>query len=448
MSTSTTLTIPPEILSSIFTQIREYEGLSALLPSSRVCQRWYPLARSVLWAHVVLTECNLAKFVLNNSIRAESLVLVRSLTVQLQPSKAESVMTVPHLAQLAAIIQESMTKVASFSLTLSKSLEHPRQPMQYFLNRSTVITLLESLPPTCVSLELDTNAWEIAGMFENSHICPTLRSIMPRLRHLRLHLGTVCEEIVRNLGDETYIQAPNLRTFCTSFFLRAKGPRWNTCECGHRYVAWNSLKNSQHQVRDVPKLSKSLATAVKQGCFPQARQVDVSSYKANFTNAFMDDGDGFPENSWEVTHPLYLELIVLRDCLHDCTYPLPVRIIALGPRQDIAYDRNDECHIGTFWDVVDKAEDAPWGESITGARLPRKFASDVVLSSPGVMSRKEWQAISNFQPVGADWHRDKQEGDPKLQRVVKIEGADAEIAKEKLPRAANVQSFDTFLRFP
>ena len=65
----------------------------------------------------------------------------------------------------------------------------------------TTSTILRSLPLTCVDLEINTN-YEInapplpAPGANQAHLCDDVRVLLPRMRHARIHLGTICHAIV------------------------------------------------------------------------------------------------------------------------------------------------------------------------------------------------------------------------------------------------------------
>jgi len=54
--------------------------------------------------------------------------------------------------------------------------------------------ILRALPPSCASLELDSGGIDdhYGGL---EHLCCTVRSILPRLRHLRLRLRRFCPNL-------------------------------------------------------------------------------------------------------------------------------------------------------------------------------------------------------------------------------------------------------------
>lgn len=64
------------------------------------------------------------------------------------------------------------------------------------ISQTAVASIINSLPPSCVSLEIDTVGLDHAtGFGAPVHLCDTLRAVLPRMRHARLSLRTMCSSL-------------------------------------------------------------------------------------------------------------------------------------------------------------------------------------------------------------------------------------------------------------
>ena len=85
----------------------------------------------------------------------------------------------------------------------------------------------------------------------------------------------------------------------------------------------------------VPKLVKTLQVASQQGCFPRAHTIHITQHEhvlAGISDTYPESYNG-PEDldkeqfsnyrEWISAYAIYIERILLRDCLHDIAYVLP-----------------------------------------------------------------------------------------------------------------------------
>jgi hypothetical protein len=82
----------------------------------------------------------------------------------------------------------------------------------FWIPRPLLATFLSKLPTTCTSLEIDTSGSDRAEP-GTSHLCDTIREILPRLQHFRLDLSTLCPK-----AFETTTPCPTLTTLTISCF--------------------------------------------------------------------------------------------------------------------------------------------------------------------------------------------------------------------------------------
>jgi hypothetical protein len=73
----------PEILRTVFSMIREEQGLCVLTDLSSVCKAWRDVAQPVLWSHLVLDNNTLQDFVESHEDAIDNLRFVRSVTLHI-----------------------------------------------------------------------------------------------------------------------------------------------------------------------------------------------------------------------------------------------------------------------------------------------------------------------------------------------------------------------------
>ncbi|EMT73462.1 hypothetical protein FOC4_g10000825 [Fusarium odoratissimum] len=108
------------------------------------------------------------------------------------------------IPQLANVIP-SMANLKSFSLIRHhRTMRNPLKPWSeaqlYKTTRSTISSLLKSLPESCISLELAVG--DINGSNPDpdpTHLCEDLRRLLPRLQHVHINLDPVCDAMLGTL---------------------------------------------------------------------------------------------------------------------------------------------------------------------------------------------------------------------------------------------------------
>lgn len=494
------LAIPREILLDIFRTLREEVGTSALLPCLTVCQSWNAHVLTILWSHVVITDSNLSEFLLHfehlegrtKENKPDRSRHTQSLTIRLTPHVtsllAAPISPIPYgtnptanrlrrdLNRLAALLKFSLFRsIHTFSLCICQPPHYgpPLDPLGFFISRRTIRAFLEALPPSCKNLELDTNGWEMGRDdlldFDENHLCPVIRTLVPRLNHLRLRLGSICNEIICHAKggehegadgppddhSQISISAPRLRSLCIS--LHAPGDRNATlgfaCPAARIYCTgpshplyYQTLKEKRNTPKELARSLRHALTAHNGSdpihpspAFPRLTQAEITHFQTNNYQGPTGERFEYPPDAWELTHPFYLTLIVIHDLVQNCTFPLPIKEISLVPaRKFVAYDRHDICRIGTWPAVFACVEGVPWGASVTGTRMPFDAGhDDVVLRGmeDSLAGQKGFMEESMYGPVGGDWYVDWDAPlGKRVRRVVRIEGVEMGlIEKEWLP---------------
>lgn len=146
---------------------------------------------------IALSYEDIDSFVANTASHLE----LRSLTLHLtQPTlvshepqdvEASNARVEEALTRLAGAIARLQT-LRAFSLYVP-----PHNTGHHFdISQTAIASLIESLPQSCVSLEIDTAGLDHATGFGTPvHLCETLRAVLPRLRHARLSLRTMCSSL-------------------------------------------------------------------------------------------------------------------------------------------------------------------------------------------------------------------------------------------------------------
>jgi hypothetical protein len=99
------------------------------------------------------------------------------------------------------------TNLWSFSLTVA--------PPILSILRPILIELLQALPETCVSLEIDTQGEYHRNEDEEAHICPMIRAMLPRMHNLHIRVGVMCSAMFGTHGSTTDFvatQTPRLQS--------------------------------------------------------------------------------------------------------------------------------------------------------------------------------------------------------------------------------------------
>lgn len=150
-----------------------------------------------------------------DSIRSLSVQVAQPTLTSFEPDDVERVNTQLEqaLLRLAEAIPALKT-LQSFSLTVS-----PEGQRGYHLDISqpALAAILKALPQSCVNLDFDTDGLDHTNGFgEPVHLCDSIRAILPRMRHVRLHLRSMCATLVGTISDGnnelTPVPLPELRT--------------------------------------------------------------------------------------------------------------------------------------------------------------------------------------------------------------------------------------------
>jgi hypothetical protein len=476
----------PEILRTVFSMIREEQGLCVLTDLSSVCKAWRDVAQPVLWSHLVLDNNTLQDFVESHEDAIDNLRFVRSVTLHIQvitslhPSEYDEVTLESYslhgspktrdlhrnIGQFTNLILPKLSSLESFSFFVDAPeidgacQRVNRHDIGFSLDAAVLGHLLRSLPASCTSLELETSGTDWSPRPESHHLCPDIWSILPRFRHMKLRIYTLCSQILlRNPEDpdnrrnepnlrslrptdtENLVQADHLSTLSVCMVSRATaGSGYVTCpelqvKLDRGMDPVNITGGGGHQTKPLP-LASNLVSARKMGCFPAALKLEVVQ-RYHFLEPDLSDEDDLGE--WAVMtqqevqrRELYERAILIRDCVEDKTYPLPQRYIAEAMHG--IYDKSDTCWVGARDDVERHAENTVWDETIYGARMP--FRANGALSGatptpPKLLTRKEWRQRSKKGMLS--WRREEGRIGVKIRRVIPLDGVDVDFDLTMMP---------------
>jgi len=467
------LQIPPEILRTTFTLVREQQGLRVLVDLSSVCKAWRDIAQPVLWSHVVLNNNTFPNFIDSHANATDKLKTVRSLTLHIQVITltlpdvdtlesstshgcAESQTLHRNIERFSDLISLKLTSLESLSFFVDAPLVNEEVNAAddgFWLEPAVLGRLLRSLPASCTSLELDTSGTDWSPRPQSHHLCPDIRYILPRLRHIKLRIYTLCScIIVCNLEDhgerrdepdlqqiqdtECMVQADHLSTLSICMISRIRAGRgFVTCpelqaKLDRGMNPLHITGGGGHNTKPL-LLTSNLVSGHKQGCFPAALKLEVvQRHQYISPDPYDSDDDQGEEHvvtaQTKQRRELYERAILIRDCIEDKTYPLPLRYIADGMTG--LYDKCDTCVVGAKDDLERHAENTIWNETIYGARMP--FAADTSLAGatprlpPILLTRKKWRQRSKKGMIS--WRREEGRPGIKIRRVIPLDGVDVD----------------------
>ncbi|KAI1120349.1 hypothetical protein F5Y10DRAFT_258610 [Nemania abortiva] len=251
-------------------------GNAPLLACILCCKKWQPFASAVLYRHVVLDEHRIFKFVKNHLAYEIRSLTVTMAAVGVNPYQVnEAVETTETRLTMLRGLCPAIKEMRPTTLSISVDIPFP------FSAASEVASILESLPASCTSLEVDLrHSSRISSKLARvaaqprPHLCESIRAVLPRLRHLRLRLPTLCPAIFSTSPSQqdvhqTPVHSPKLRTCLINLSLREpryvnQGAWATTCgddhsrtpHIGQREQVPSALPPMEETLRDFAHLNK------------------------------------------------------------------------------------------------------------------------------------------------------------------------------------------------
>ena len=215
----------PEILLKIFEWIgRDCDA--TLIASILCCKKWRPLAESVLYSDVFLNVHRLTRFLdTYTDRRIRSLTLAMDL-IQLNPYDSTlAVQTATARLEALRRLSSHIKKMALKSLSITIDFPFP------FTASLELSSIVNNLPDSCTCLDIDTKhsgfVFPSTDLNDQptSHVCDAIRTILPRLEHLRLRRPQLCSALFgtkiheQDTGFEA-VRATNLKSCLINLSLR------------------------------------------------------------------------------------------------------------------------------------------------------------------------------------------------------------------------------------
>ena len=421
--------LPRELLIIILKYARYTGDRRRFVSCLLVCRQWLTLGHRLAWDSVVLDTTSLEPF-LNLVERAPNgCRMISSLSLQIHtifPSADDcrkdyvgppwhpdganppTAKLWDQLERLAQTVRTRMPSLVSFSFRIKRTyrrqrgtLIHFRRPLGAWIRSSTIANLLEALPQSCIDLELDTKGREddrccgfnlTAG---SAHLCSTLGMLLPRLRHLRFRLGSLCPDFFSHEtnGSRIFIDAPRLESLLINMntrpdsriISRCSASKW-TYNCKNKATA-DSKRECRHILRAAEiclqlRLGEILYNAYEANIFPKITG-------GQLINNYPDDISKWSSNKFTVL-----------DIVRNQTSFLPFAELGNGPKRVYMVPKENNQPTIAVWSVLEdmiESERGSWCSSTEGDRWTTHFRSsnprDVCpVKEPQVESRDHYSA--------------------------------------------------------
>ncbi|CEI63228.1 hypothetical protein FVEN_g233 [Fusarium venenatum] len=270
----------------------------------------------------------------------------------------------------------SMINLESFSLIRHhRTKENPSKPWAdyelYKPTRSNISSLLNSLPASCINLEVVVGDTE--GGPGQTHLCEDLRRLLPRMVHVHVDLDPVCDEMLGTWDYDKIFHPISLPCLESLHFDCFEDKVWTHRRPVQTLKIWHSLVPALQQVAtlsDTPSSARITALGVS----PEGLSDDLS------------------------IHPTYLRCDVRRESSNTKTWAFPVSPLP-GPEPLRAVNyirmRDGESYVAVDRrDVVTIAGEHPWRTLATGTRLPTDWTrGKELMPDYGIFDYEEWIKI-------------------------------------------------------
>lgn len=398
---------PPEILTMILRYARYTEGRRNFLSCFLVCYRSLVVSHRLAWDSIALDSSSLESFIGLAGHAPDGCRSVRSLSLQLytvwppldkcrirnagspdpQPDgpNPEMAKLRDQLGRLVEIVGSHMVGLVTFSLRMDKySAGGPRQeyhrvqPPGAWMKSSIIARLLGALPQSCIDLELDTQGRDddprchFHPKFGSAHLYDTIRILLPRLRHLRLRLGSLCPDFFSHTanGVRSSITALQLE----SMLVNLKNGRLfdppRVCKVSqwtHPCLFWKVPKErvTCHKACLRIKLCKTVQTAYHGNSFPRATTIRIMDLES----LAMPEYEHFIQYDITTSQTYFIPFsLIFRE---DRTYDYPnFSYRTHDYRNYLLRDKSDNEFVGSFNAIEDtlEHESEVWSTTSEGDR--------------------------------------------------------------------------------
>ncbi|KAH7064043.1 hypothetical protein BKA63DRAFT_177750 [Paraphoma chrysanthemicola] len=387
------------VIVQVKTTSANYQDLFACLLVNR---QWCAATAPILYGNIALTDRSLANFASQLNLAACG-QRINSITLSLGSN--EPVATAGQLVPLLS----HMSNLRSCSLRFTSWEKLPQ---------NILVDLIEALPDSCTSLELDTLGEDFRGPGLKGHVCEALRKVLPRMRHVRVR-ACLCEQLF--VDPVNPLSLPNMRTLVVNC---SKPPGLVLPRCDHRKnfeserLVWRAIKSGFETIVDTdPHISK-----------------DAKMYM--FVCTDRDDND----------FTLY-QAYICADMVAKESRALPYFSVwmesAIRGSWLVRTSNGDEL-MSTSLNIEAIAEGKLWRDTTDGARLPAEilederlgrssFATGCVERPMEVRTAQQWRE-DNPRKSCELWQSEKKAG-VKLLEAERRTGRDAYLSLEQLQEA-------------
>lgn len=373
MTTPTSSRLPHDVLIEILTRLkRTSESTQDITSCLLVDHRWREASTPLLYGNVVLTHTNLSRFC-EQLNAGRCVAYVQSITISLQPYEglepsSQLVPLLPHFSNLR-----------SFSFWLEKGCYD-------LIPQSGLVQLIEALPPSCANLELDTSGDDARGDGDTTHLCDSLRRVLPRMQHVRLRVRC-CESLFTDRSTpEHTISLPHLKSFIY-ICARPPGTPLPTCRYSnlspitheHPDFLWTTVTSS---------LQKLVAT-------PNAVHTDAQVYA--FTTTDRDDND---LSLWQAHFRAEMRAQTSLALPHRAAW---MEAMIRGSYVLRPHDGMEVMSVPANIEAI--AEGQLWREVRGGARLPAAVLADACAGKPSFAVGCEEKPLA-YLKTSTQWRED------------------------------------------
>ncbi|GFG00721.1 hypothetical protein IFM53868_10835 [Aspergillus udagawae] len=197
---------PEEIFIEVLTSLKLTSGPSALIPCLLCCKRWHQSAIPILYRDIILRNSNLEHYLQFPESQGG---LVRTLTVKLtypieNPDRrwyrdaywgTRKSLRMKRCLRALSGLMRCMSNLTTFSFAIRHDMFDGVTNLQF--PRAILTDMLLALPQTCVNIEIAVCGPEEQNNRSPDDFCKALGPILPRLKHLRLQVGRLSPDFLR-----------------------------------------------------------------------------------------------------------------------------------------------------------------------------------------------------------------------------------------------------------
>ncbi|KAM3067389.1 hypothetical protein ACMFMG_005255 [Clarireedia jacksonii] len=294
----------------------------------------------------------------------------------------------------------------------------------FWIPRPLIANLVIALPQTCIAVQIDTQGQDLAEP-GSAHLCNAIRTILPRLRHLRLRLSTMCTSLFQ--VEAEILSAPNVETLLINCMGKSfHGPQARLCDSFQEDPYHSQFYLGQEAA---PVLAHSMHTLV-----PRCPQLIHMS--------LIDVGQRDDED-----RSVYATLN-RRDIMHNKIYCMPFVNIAPFQPDSVLLRTRDKDVISSLTALQAFTEEGVWkSTSPEGFMLPAQLLRDwgYIADEQPLLSVDEWKA-KNPRKSCLLWLNEQKTAQRLLEAVERTGVVDVVIVKEATPNGWEREGGDLFAK--